>query len=140
MSMLAVALISAAVLAYEVLLTRLFVIIQWHHFAFMIISVALLGFGASGTFTALVRPGLDRHHTAAFVGFALLFAVTAPGGFALAQALPFNALEIIWDPRQTGYLLGVYAVLVVPFFCGATCIVLALSRSGASIARLYAAD
>lgn len=140
MTALAVALVSAAVLAYEVLLTRLFAIVQWHHFAFMIISIALFGFGASGTFVVLARPWLARHPTASFVALALLFAVTAPGGFALAQAIPFNALEIIWDPRQIPYLLAVYAVLVVPFFCGAACIVLALSRRGAPIARLYAAD
>ncbi|MFO1434512.1 MAG: hypothetical protein U1F76_31270 [Candidatus Competibacteraceae bacterium] len=45
----AIALLSATVLAYEVLLTRLFAIIQWHHFASMIISLALLGYGASGS-------------------------------------------------------------------------------------------
>jgi len=37
------------VLAYEVLLTRLFSIVLWHHFAYMIISAAMLGYGASGT-------------------------------------------------------------------------------------------
>ena len=116
MGALAVALVSAAVLAYEVLLTRLFAVVQWHHFAFMVISVALLGFGASGTFAALAGPRLQRHPTAAFVGFALLFAASAPAGFALAQALPFNALEIAWDPRQAGYLLAVYAVLGITFF------------------------
>ena len=42
---LAVALLSAGALAYEVLLARLFSIVQWHHFAYMIISVALLGYG-----------------------------------------------------------------------------------------------
>jgi hypothetical protein len=140
MEMAGVALISAAILVYEVLLTRLFAIVQWHHFAFMIISIALLGFGASGSFVTLAKLRLERHPTAAFVGFALLFAVAAPGGFALAQAFPFNALEIIWDWHQTGYLLAIYAVLVVPFFCGATCIVLALSRPGARVAQVYAAD
>jgi len=35
----AIALLSATALAYEVLLTRLFAIIQWHHFASMIISL-----------------------------------------------------------------------------------------------------
>ena len=48
--LLSVALISAAALAYEILLMRLLSIIHWHHFAYMIISVALLGYGASGTF------------------------------------------------------------------------------------------
>jgi hypothetical protein len=51
-SYLAVAVISAATLAYEVLLVRLFAIVQWHHFAFMAISIALLGFGASDRFLA----------------------------------------------------------------------------------------
>ena len=43
-------LISASALAYEILLMRLFSIVQWHHFAYMVISLALLGYGASGTF------------------------------------------------------------------------------------------
>ena len=55
-----VALISATVLAYEVLLTRLFSIVQWHHFAYMVISIALLGFGASGTFLALKSRLVER--------------------------------------------------------------------------------
>ena len=38
-----VVLLALAGLAYEVLLTRLFAIIQWHHFAYMVIGVALLG-------------------------------------------------------------------------------------------------
>ncbi|NNJ74599.1 MAG: hypothetical protein HKP56_05510, partial [Anderseniella sp.] len=50
---LALAVISVAVLAYEVLLVRLFAIVQWHHFAFMAISIALLGFGISGTLLAI---------------------------------------------------------------------------------------
>ena len=58
---LGVALISLAALSYEVLLTRLFAIIQWHHFAYMVISLALLGFGASGTLLVFlyVPAGLD---------------------------------------------------------------------------------
>ena len=39
----------AAALGYEILLTRLFSVIQWHHFAYMMISVAMLGYGAAGT-------------------------------------------------------------------------------------------
>ena len=42
-------LISAATLTYEITLTRLFSVTQFYHFAFMIVSIALLGFGASGT-------------------------------------------------------------------------------------------
>jgi len=62
---LAVALLSAGVLAYEVLLARLFSIVQWHHFAYMVISIALLGYGASGAFLALVGDRLRGHLGAA---------------------------------------------------------------------------
>src|SRR4030042_6700779 len=40
---------SSSSLAYEITLTRVFSISLWYHFAFMIISIAMLGIGASGT-------------------------------------------------------------------------------------------
>jgi len=46
-------LLSAAALAFEINLSRLFSVAQFYHFAFMIVSIALLGFGASGTVLAI---------------------------------------------------------------------------------------
>ena len=46
---LGVFLTSSAALLLEVSLTRLFSVILWHHFAFMVVSMALLGYGASGS-------------------------------------------------------------------------------------------
>jgi len=45
---------SASVLAYEILLMRLLSISFWTHFAYMVISLALLGFGTSGSFLFLL--------------------------------------------------------------------------------------
>ena len=56
----AIALLSACMLAYEVALTRLFSIVLWHHFAYMIISAAMLGYGASGTALALLKEKIVR--------------------------------------------------------------------------------
>jgi hypothetical protein len=50
---LGVFLLSVASLAFEITLTRVFSMAQWYHFAFMTVSIALLGFGASGSFLAL---------------------------------------------------------------------------------------
>ena len=50
---LAIALVSAAALAYQLLLMRWLAIAHWHPFAVMIISLALLGHGASGTWLSL---------------------------------------------------------------------------------------
>jgi spermidine synthase len=137
-SALALAVISAATLAYEVLLVRLFAIVQWHHFAFMAISIALLGFGASGTWLAIGQHWVASRFTAVFAASAALFALSAPASFLAAQALPFNALAIVWDPGQLLYLLAMYLLLVVPFLCGATCVGLAFVCHGDKIGRLYA--
>jgi hypothetical protein len=137
---LAIALISAAAIGYEILLTRLFAIVLWHHFAAMIISLALLGVGAAGTALAFTRGALLPRFEAAFATFAAGFAVTSVAAFALAQRLPFNPLEVIWDPRQPLYLLAVYLLLAVPFFCAASCVALAISRFGERAGTVYRAD
>jgi spermidine synthase len=140
MRLASIGLISAAILAYEVLLARLFSIIQWYHFAYMVISVALLGYGASGTFIALARERLTPRALPAFAIFAALFGVSAIACFALAQRLPFNPLEIVWDPTQLLLLLALYGLLTVPFFCGAACIGLALACFEVPVGRIYRAD
>src|SRR5438477_3976923 len=94
----AVSLLSAAVLAYEILLMRMFSVIQWHHFAYMMISVAMLGYGAAGTFVAVFQRALLARFSRVFVGSTALFGVTAVASFLLAQRVGFNPLEIFWDP------------------------------------------
>ena len=136
----AVALLSAAALGYEVLLMRLFSIEEWHHFAYMVIALALLGYGASGTFLSFTRARLLASFPAAFAASAGLFGVSAPAAFALARAVPLNTLEIVWDRGQQLSLALVYLILAVPFLCAATGIGLALARRRETIGRVYRAD
>ncbi len=55
---------SVAVLMQEILLTRIFSLTIWYHFAYLAISTALLGFGAAGSLLAtrpqLLERGADR--------------------------------------------------------------------------------
>ena len=119
---------------------RLFSIIQWHHFAYMVISLALLGYGISGAFlTLLQRPLLQRFSTSYIINLAL-FGVTATGCFLLAQQIPFNAEELLWDTRQIVWLSCTYLLLTVPFFFAANAIGLALIYYRTRLSRIYAAD
>lgn len=136
----ALALLSAAALGYEILLMRLLSIIQWHHFAYMMISVALLGYGAAGALVALAQRTLVRHFVPVFAGGALLFGVSAMACFALAQHVAFNPLEILWEPSQPLRLLLIYLLLFVPFFCAATSICLSFSRFTEQVPRIYSFD
>jgi len=133
----ALAAISAAILAYEVLLTRLFAIVQWHHFAFMAISIALLGFGVSGSALALWRRMVEPRLNAVFSASAVAFAVASPAAFFVAQRVPFNALELVWNPGQLLNLSIVYLILAIPFTAGATCIGVAFLRREDPVARVY---
>lgn len=136
----AVAVLSAASLGYEVLLLRLLAIIQWHHFAYLAISVALLGIGAAGTFATLARRRLLAAYPYSFSLAAAAFGVAAIACFAAVERVPFNALEIAWNPGQFLDLLAIYLLLCIPFFCAATALCIAYSGFATQIARLYAAD
>ena len=133
----AVGAVSAGVIAYEVLLTRLYAIAQWHHFAYMIISIAMLGFGASGTFIALARGWLLARFTAVWQVNAAAFGVLSLAGFAAAQRSPFNPLEMVWDFGQAAYLSQIYLYVMAPFFCAANCIGLAFVRHRDQIGMVY---
>ncbi len=136
----AVALLAAGILGYEILLARLLAIVHWHHFAYMIIAVALLGFGAAGSLVAIFQTPLLARFRWAFGGAALGFGAGAPLAFALAQSLPFNALEIAWDRAQLGWLFALYLVLSLPFFSAALALALAFRAHSARAGALYRMD
>ncbi|CAN7246905.1 spermidine synthase [Variovorax sp. LjRoot178] len=138
--LIAVALISAAALAYEIVLMRLFSIMLWHHFAYMIISLALLGWGASGAVLTLAQHAVQRHFAPLFCASAAAFGAGAVGCFLLAQRVPFNPLELLWDPRQPANLLAIYLLLLLPFLCAGACVCMALSRFRGKLARIYSFD
>ena len=138
--LLAVGLISALALAYEILLTRLFAIIHWHHLVATSISLALLGFGASGSFLAIAGDRLRQHFAATFVVNALLFAFSTIACVALAQRLPFDPEALSWDWQQSGLLLSAFLLLAIPFFSAANCIGIALWTFDSRISSLYGFD
>ena len=138
--LLAILLVSAGAIGYELLLMRALSIVQWHHFAYMIISLALLGYGASGTLIALFRNRIEYHFGALFSASALLFSITMVLCFALGQHVPFNALELVWDSRQFLYLCLLYLLFFVPFFFAAACIGLAFTFRRSAISRIYFFD
>ncbi|MDO8437112.1 MAG: SAM-dependent methyltransferase [Nitrosomonadaceae bacterium] len=136
----AIGLLSACVLAYEVLLTRLFSIVLWHHFAYMIISAAMLGYGASGTALTLLKEKIAPHFGRVYVMAAMALAFMMPVAFMLAQQVPFNPLELLWDKTQIAKLLAVYLLMMLPFFCGGLGIGLVFWYFGREAGRIYAID
>jgi len=133
----AIFLISAAVLALEVILVRALSIGHWHHFSYLVISTALLGFGAGGIFVSLAAKYLELHHKKTLWASALAFAAILPITFQLSQNVPFDEIQIIWDARQILYLFAYYLLFFVPFLCAGSFIALAFTVAAEKAHRLY---
>ncbi len=133
----AVLLISAVGIAYQIVLMRVFSIAQWHHFASMIISIAMLGFGASGAALALLKTPLKGREAGALRFSAALLTVSLVACYALSQRVPFETYQLVSQPNQIWNLLALYVVLAVPFFLISTCITIAFFLAPGNVARVY---
>jgi hypothetical protein len=131
MVLVGVAASSAAVLVLEVALTRVFAVGQSYHLAFIAVSLALLGFGASGSALA-VLPGLGGAGPGRWAVLAGLQAAAIPGGYLLANLIPFDAFLMPREPVQIAYLAAFLAALTVPFFFGGAVTGAVLARGGES--------
>ncbi len=137
---LGLAVLSAAALAFEITLTRLFSVTQWYHFAFLAVSVALLGYGASGTALS-INPRWTRLPTARrAAAFAVLFAASVLGAYLSLNYLPFDSYRIAWEQRQILYLLLYYLALTAPFFFAGMATGMLLTAHAGHAARLYASN
>ena len=136
----AIFLLSATALAYEVLLVRLFSIIHWHHFAFMVISIALLGYGVSGSLITVFQRSLMQRYSSVLIFNAVMFGLSTIVCFIAVQQMPFNALEILWDTSQWQRLFMSYLLLTLPFFFVANSIALTMARYHDRIALIYGVD
>src|SRR3990170_4298535 len=108
----AVLLLSVAGLAFELTLTRLFAVAQFYHFAFMVVSLALLGVGTAGSLLT-IRAGLGRHPGR----WSLAFAVAILASYAILNLIPFDSYAIAWDRRQVVFLVATFTGATVPFVC-----------------------
>ena len=129
--------ISAAALGLELVLVRALSIGHWHHLSFLVISTALLGFGAGGTLVTIGSKWLTRYYREGLWCFALLLALAVPAVFLLCQKVPLDELQLIWDYRQTLYLFAYYLLFFIPFFCAGSCIALAFTICAEKAHRLY---
>jgi hypothetical protein len=137
---LAVFLLSAATLVFEIALTRVFSVAQWYHFAFMTVSLALLGFAASGTFLS-VFPRLHRRDMVSLVSIlCLLFSASVVGGYLVSNHVPFDSYQLALDRRQIGYLAVYYLSLAVPFFFSGLAVAAVLTVAPEQAGKAYFAN
>jgi len=133
-------LLSLSILVFEINLSRLFSVAQFYHFSFMIVSLALLGFGASGTFLAIFHAFGRLHLSRTMAFLASGASLSILGAYLVTNWLPFDSFRITWDSRQIGILALHYMILALPFFFGGAAIGLLLGAFSKIAGRVYAVN
>jgi hypothetical protein len=137
--MTATAFLSVGLIAYQVAIIQLLSYVQWYHYANMVISIALLGFGAAGTALSLLRKWLLDHSDVLLPllmivsGLAMVMAVwLSRSGFAR-----FDSYLLFVDRKQWLSLFINYLLFFFPFFFGALALGIIFVKYVAEIGRFY---
>ncbi len=133
-----VALASFASLLLELALTRLFSVILFYHFAFLAISIALLGLGAGGVFAYLGRGRLSRFDTRK-IGTAVC-AINAVSIFVALEVVLHVPVSLLLTSHNFTRLTALYLCSAVPFFFVGMLFSVVFARENQRIPQLYGAD
>lgn len=137
-----IGILSSAIIAYQLVLMQLLAITQWYHFAYMVISVALLGFGAAGTLLSIYRKWfLDNSEI--FPPIMTSLTGTLMAAVIHASQLTFIRFDtylLFYDYLQVLNLLITYLLFFLPFFAGALAIGTYFIKFTPHIGKLYFAN
>ena len=126
LSIASIFLLSASIICLQLTLMRMFSLTRSYHFSYLVISTALLGFGASGTYLALGYRRIENRLATWSVVLFLLYTLSIPICLAAAQKIPIDVQHVFYSPAQLARLFLQSALVFVPFFIGALLIGLAL--------------
>ncbi len=112
----AVFLLSAAAMAYEIVLIRLLSFRFWPHFVPLIVSQAMLGFGGAGVALQLARRAAEKSPGRLFAWTVLLAAPAFDLAFRASQLVPFDPYLLLWDPPAWPRFGLFFFLLSSPFF------------------------
>ncbi|MBZ5630633.1 MAG: hypothetical protein LAO06_17395 [Acidobacteriia bacterium] len=125
-------------LLLELALTRLFSVILFYHFAFLAISIALLGLGAGGVFAHLAKNWLARFDTRTLGAWVAV--INAIALLAVLEIDLHTPVSLQIGGRNFASLTVVYLTSAAPFFFTGLLFAVVFARQTSGITQLYAAD
>lgn len=140
MTALSVTLLSFLLLALQIVWMQALGYAQGHHLAYVVLSIALLGFGAGGSVLTLWRNPecLKKLYVPCLLLCALATALLPQMARPLLMGLEIDLLHV--DRSQWMRLAALGSVMFLPFFLGAAALTIAFSAGAVTIGRLYAAN
>ncbi|HSL90843.1 MAG TPA: hypothetical protein VK870_16190, partial [Ignavibacteriaceae bacterium] len=137
-----IGLLSVSIISYQLLLIQILSIVQWYHFAYMIISIAMLGFGTAGTIIALFRNYFIKRSDALLPFFIITSSLLMVLAIAISQTdfIRFDSYLLFADYGHIPKLILTYLVFMLPFLFGALSIGLVFVKYVDKIGTLYFAN
>jgi spermidine synthase len=136
-------LISLAALTYELVLTRIASVVMFYHFAFLAVSIALLGMSVAGIYIYLLADRFPRSRVGqqAFLS-CLLFSLSLPLALvAVLNVPPEMELSLHSIATREGLrFVFIVCAIALPFFFSGLSISLILTHFGDAASRIYFAD
>jgi spermidine synthase len=129
---------SFAALLLELALTRLFSVVLFYHFAFLAISIALLGLGAGGVFAYLCKPWLAGFSTRVLA--ARLCLVNSALVLVVLEIVLHVPVALTVTASNFLHLTVLYLAAAVPFFLTGVLFSVVFARETQRIPLLYSAD
>ena len=129
---------SFAALLLELGLTRLFSVVLFYHFAFLAISIALLGLGAGGVFAYLLKPQLGKIETRTLAS--RLCTVDSILIVAVLEIVLHVPVALDVAAKNFFRLSVLYLAAAIPFFVTGLLFSVIFARETRRIPRLYGAD
>jgi spermidine synthase len=131
-----ISLIALTTLFYELSLIRILDILWYPHFAYMVITLALLGFGISGVVTSIISDKQEFGDKSLLL-LTLLLAASYAGVFFL-----LNRFHIDFDNFPSVAYLGakvllIFSGLIVPFFLSGLILSILFTQHADRFGRLY---
>jgi hypothetical protein len=121
----------------EILLTRIFSVTMWYHFAFGAISLAMFGMTVGALHVYQCPEIYDSSRAKQQMARACFwFAITAVASLLTYMLVPFSSQPLfaqIWITVS-------YCLLSIPFYFSGVCVCLALTKFPGNASSLYAAD
>jgi spermidine synthase len=133
-----IAMCSFASLLLELGLTRLYSVVLFYHFAFLAISVALLGLGAGGVFAYVRRQWFLQWNVRALG--ATLTGVCSVAVIAVLEIVLHSQVHLQLSGRDFRDLTILYVSSAIPFFLIGLLFSVVFARNPERISRLYGAD
>jgi hypothetical protein len=136
-----IALLSFVVLLYEVAITRILSVVLWYHFAFLSLSLAMIGLGVPGVWYTLKPPdsrALERSLWTAGLSLPISIAVILQGRNWFPHSV---TIPVLGDDGGGLFVVFVSLCILFPMISlGSGICLLLLRADGRKIGRMYGFD